>query len=143
MANEKFKNGGASSIGDMARIGGNIETAMTNDKLKSYGAGFWSDMARMGGDVIALAISGTPVTTATQNTAYSGFTAAASGGKPPYTYSLVGTWPTGITVDSDTGEVAGTPADDGTYADLSVRVTDDNSDTADLPTFTLTVATAG
>ncbi len=87
-----------------------------------------------------LSISGTPVTSATQSTAYTGFTASASGGTLPYTYSLVGSWPTGISVNSSSGVVSGTPTVSGTFASLSVRVTDGASATADLATFTLTVA---
>jgi hypothetical protein len=88
----------------------------------------------------ALSISGTPVTSATQNTAYPGFTVSASGGALPYTYSLVGSWPTGISINSSTGAISGTPSVNGTFASLSVRVTDGLSHTADLPTFTLTVS---
>jgi hypothetical protein len=86
-----------------------------------------------------LSISGSPVTSATQGSAYGGFIATASGGTAPYTYSLVGTWPTGISVNSSTGAVAGTPTNSGTFTGLSVRVTDNVSATADLATFTLTV----
>ena len=50
-----------------------------------------------------LGIVGAPVTTATINVAYDGFTVSASKGVTPYTYSLVGTWPTGIDIDADTG----------------------------------------
>jgi hypothetical protein len=86
-----------------------------------------------------LVIGGTPVTTATQGVAYSGFTASASGGATPYTFSLVGSWPTGISINSSTGAVSGTPTASGTFASLSVRVTDNLGATADLATFTLTV----
>ncbi|GLQ82877.1 hypothetical protein GCM10007881_64000 [Mesorhizobium huakuii] len=88
----------------------------------------------------ALSIGGTPVTSATQNSAYIGFTASASGGTPSYTYSLVGSWPTGISINSSSGVVSGTPTVSGTFASLSVRVTDGASATADLASFTLTVA---
>lgn len=89
-----------------------------------------------------LSISGTPVTTATQGTAYAGFTATASYGTAPYTYSLVGTWPAGISINSSTGEVSGTPTESGSFTGLSVRVTDAASNTADLPSFALAVAAA-
>lgn len=90
----------------------------------------------------ALGISGTPVLTATEGEAYAGFTATGSGGEEPYTYSLVGTWMAGVSINSSTGEVSGTPTESGTFASLSVRVTDGNLDTADLDTFTIEVEAA-
>lgn len=90
----------------------------------------------------ALSITGTPVTTATQNVAYTGFTATAHNGTLPYTYSLVGTWPTGIVINSATGAVSGTPTNSGAFINLSVRVTDGSPATADLTPFTLSVAAA-
>lgn len=85
-------------------------------------------------------ISGSPVTTAIDGSPYSGFTVSASGGTPPYAYSLVGTWPAGISINSSTGAVSGTPTAHGNFTGLSVRATDVNGKTADLPTFTLAVA---
>jgi hypothetical protein len=87
-------------------------------------------------------ISGTPVTSGTEGVAYTGFTATAFGGDGSYTYSLRGTWPTGISIDSGTGVVSGTPSQSGTFTGLSVRVTDGRSKTADLSNFTLTLAAA-
>jgi hypothetical protein len=92
--------------------------------------------------VLPLSISGTPVLEATQSTAYAGFTATASNGTAPYTYSLVGTWPAGITINASTGAVSGTPTGSGSFTGLSVRVTDAASDTADLTTFSIAVAAA-
>ena len=95
-----------------------------------------------------LGISGTPVTTGTEyehgvGSSYTGFTVTASGGASPYTYSLAsGTLPSGITLNSSTGAVSGTPAFEsaGTYSGIVIRVTDNVGATADLASFTLTIA---
>lgn len=91
----------------------------------------------------ALSLSGSPVTSATEDSPYSGFTVSASGGSLPYTYSLVGSWPPGISINSSSGAVSGTPTVPGSYPSLSVRVTDGAGATADLPTFTMSVAVSG
>src|SRR5262245_36395274 len=68
------------------------------------------------GGALPLGISGTPVTTGTENehgvgSTYAGFTVTASGGTAPYTYSVAsGALPSGITLNSSTGAVSGTPA---------------------------------
>jgi hypothetical protein len=90
-----------------------------------------------------LSISGTPITTATSGVAYTGFTVSASGGVPAYTYSIFsGSLPTGITINSSTGAVSGTPTVDGTFADIVIRVTDSLGTTANLAPFSLVVAAA-
>ncbi|RLP22273.1 hypothetical protein D8676_25385 [Mesorhizobium sp. YM1C-6-2] len=90
---------------------------------------------------VSLVISGTSVLTTTVGEVYAGFTVTADGGIEPYTFSLVGDWPDGITIDPDTGAVGGTPTESGTFTGLSVRVTDssDPPGTADLVSFTLEV----
>jgi len=140
MSNDKFRYGGASGIGDMVRQGGDVSANLTDGDLKTRGAGFWQDMAKQGGAVVGLAISGSPVTTGTINVAYAGFSASASGGQGPYVYSLVGTWPAGISVNSGNGAVSGTPTESGTFPNLSVRATDAHTNTADLDVFTLTIS---
>lgn len=89
-----------------------------------------------------LTISGTPVTTATLNVAYDGFTVSASGGQgAAYTYSVAsGALPAGISIDADTGEVSGTPTETGAFADIVIRATDEAGNHVDLPPFTLTVS---
>jgi len=75
----------------------------------------------------ALAIDGTPVTEAVQGMAYDGFTVSvpANSGVPPFTYSIAsGTLPTGITLDSVTGEVSGAPTEAGTLSDIIIQVED-------------------
>ena len=69
-------------------------------------------------------------------------TLAASGGLAPYTYSLQGTWPAGLSISSSTGVVSGSPTTPGSYTSLYVRVTDAAGVTADIPTFTITVSAA-
>lgn len=90
----------------------------------------------------ALAISGSPVLSATEDSAYAGFIVSGRGGNPPYSYSLQGSWPAGISINSSTGAVSGTPTLAGTYPSLSVRVTDSLLAVADLNSFTITISEA-
>ena len=69
-----------------------------------------------------LAITTTSLATAVENAPYSA-TLGASGGTPPYTWSILsGTLPSGITLSS-TGVLSGTPASLGTF-DFTVQVLD-------------------
>ena len=73
-------------------------------------------------------------------TAYSQ-TLTVSGGIAPYTTTLAGTLPTGITFDTATRSFSGTPTQSGTF-NLSVTVTDSTGGTAATVTntYTLTIA---
>lgn len=88
-----------------------------------------------------LVIEGTPVTTATVDVAYDGFTATADGGIGGHRFSIAaGALPDGIALDEATGEVAGTPTETGEFAGIVIRVTDDGGNYTDLAPFTLTVS---
>jgi len=89
---------------------------------------------------IPLSIGGTPVTTGQVGVAYAGFTVTAAGGTSPYTYSVAsGSLPAGITLNSSSGSVSGTPTTAGAYAGIVIRVTDAVSATANLAAFTITI----
>jgi hypothetical protein len=142
MDNAALAGSGPSFIGDLARMGGDPVAEMTQDMLKGSGPSFPADLARMGGGIVGPEISGAPVLTGQDGVAYAGFTVSAVGGTTPYVYALVGTWPTGLSINSGTGAVTGTPTQDGSFANLSVKVTDDDGEEAQLPTFTLVIAEA-
>jgi hypothetical protein len=59
--------------------------------------------------------------------AYNSGAMSVSGGTAPYTYSIVGTLPAGLTLNSSTGAVTGTPTAAGTF---SIKVTDANGATS-------------
>jgi hypothetical protein len=96
--------------------------------------------------VTTLTIEGTPTTTAEEGATYSFWQAIAAGGVPGYTFSIAsGTLPDGITLNSETGVMSGVPAtgspgSEGVYSGIVVRVTDQQGDTASLPSFTITVS---
>ena len=86
----------------------------------------------------ALSVATTALPGATVGVAYT-TTLAGSGGTTPYTWSLVGgALPAGISLDSASGEISGTPTN-VTTASFDVRVTDAASTTAD-QSLTLDVA---
>lgn len=77
-----------------------------------------------------LVITGTPVTVAVVDEPYPGFSATASGGNPPYRYSLAsgsGPLPDGIALNRSTGEVSGTPTVPGYYPNIIIQVEDSGS----------------
>lgn len=86
-----------------------------------------------------LSLLGTPGP-ATQNVAYS-FAPVAGGGTPPYTFSKpAGTLPTGLTLDTATGIISGTPTVVATSSGITERVTDALSATADLTGLSIVVS---
>src|SRR5207237_71146 len=77
----------------------------------------------------APAITTTTLPGGAQNVAYS-TTLAASGGIQPYSWSVAsGTLPSGLSLNSGTGVISGTPTATGTSS-FTVQVTDANSQTA-------------
>lgn len=94
---------------------------------------------------VALSISGTPVTSGTVGQAYAGFTVSAAGGTAPYVFSVqAGTLPAGLSLDSATGKISGTPTTAANSAGIVIRVTDSAGTpaTADLASFSINVQAA-
>ncbi len=88
----------------------------------------------------ALSISTSSLPSGTINTAYSG-SVVAVGGTSPYTWSIAsGSLPTGITLDTTTGVISGTPTAVGSYT-FGITVTDSSS-SAQSATKTYTVVIA-
>jgi hypothetical protein len=142
MDNEAMKLTGPGFHADLARMGGDVVAGFTDATLALSGPSWISDAARMGANIVSPTISGTPVDEGQDAVAYEGFTVTASGGSTPYTYALVGTWPTGLEIDDETGAVSGTPTEDGVFTGLSVSATDDAGEVVQIATFTLTIAVA-
>ena len=88
-----------------------------------------------------MTVNGTPVTTGKVGVAYAGFTVSATGGQSPYIFlDVYGKLPPGITINSTTGAVSGTPTTAGTYSGIIIRVQDYDGAFNYLSTFTVTVA---
>lgn len=88
-----------------------------------------------------LEVAGTPVTTATVDTPYAGFTVQASGGVAPYHFTVyTGQLPTGITLHPQTGVVSGTPTVAETQTGIQIHVTDALNVSAYLAPFGIAVS---
>ena len=91
----------------------------------------------------ALALSGTPGP-ATQNAAYS-FAPARTGGTAPFTFSLpAGVLPAGLSLNTATGAISGTPTGTGANSGITLRVVDSAGApaTVDLAGLSITVSAA-
>lgn len=86
-----------------------------------------------------LALSGTPSPTGTTGQAYS-FTPTRTGGHAPYTYALTGALPTGLSFNTSTGAITGTPTVVQTQTGLDITVTDADGLTASLGAFSIAIS---
>lgn len=90
--------------------------------------------------VAVLDIADPTYPTMTEGFAITPFSLAATGGSTPYTYSVqAGSLPAGLSLNSSTGQVTGTPTTAGSGS-TTFRVTDNASDTADTSSIGWTVA---
>jgi hypothetical protein len=93
---------------------------------------------------VTLACAYTPITTGTESTAYTGATPSPSGGTSPYTFSETGALPTGLSINTSTGVISGTPSVSGSFPSIQVSVADSASHTADCgAAFTLVISPSG
>jgi hypothetical protein len=112
------------------------------------GAGATADSAAFSIVVAAptppLSVAGTPPSTATEGVPYTASFSAAGGSGSGYVYSMVGTLPSGLTLNPSSGTLSGTPAAGtaGTYSNLRVHAIDSASNVGDSGTFSITVAAA-
>ena len=73
-------------------------------------------------------------TTGTQGVSFNTGALTVVGGTAPYTFSIVGTLPTGLSLNTGSGAISGTPGASGTF---NVKVTDANGATATSCAFTI------
>ncbi|MCV9964469.1 putative Ig domain-containing protein [Pararhizobium sp. BT-229] len=77
----------------------------------------------------------------TQNTAMTAITPVVTNGSTGDVYSVVGTLPAGVSINTATGVISGTPTEYGTFP-IQIRVRDVNGDGADTNIFSLKVTPA-
>ncbi len=115
----------------------NVTVTATN----TVGTSFPVEARQLGPIASPLTISGTPDTTAMKNQPYTAFTVTSGGGWTPKLYNITsGLLPPGITLNSQTGVVAGVPKESGVYSNIVITVSDRYGLTASLASFTLTVS---
>lgn len=87
-----------------------------------------------------LTISGTPVLTGDVGVAYAGFTVAAANGRGGNVFAVAsGALPDGLTLDAETGAVAGTPTQAGSFT-AEIGVTDASLHLDVLDAFTIVIS---
>jgi hypothetical protein len=66
-----------------------------------------------------------------------------TGSATPFSYAVQsGTLPAGLSINSSTGVISGTPTVTGTQTGIVIRATDDDAETADTNSFSIAIAAA-
>lgn len=90
----------------------------------------------------SMTISGTPASGGTVGSPYT-FTPTVTGGFGTKTFSIqTGAVPAGLTLNTSTGQLSGTPTTVGVSSGIVMRVVDQAGTIADLPAFSITVVAA-
>ena len=84
-------------------------------------------------------ITGTPPTTDSAGNVYSFVPSSTNAA----TFSISGNIPSGLTFNSNTGSLTGTPLSAGTYDNIVISVNDGHGGSASLPAFSIIVASSG
>lgn len=91
--------------------------------------------------IAALAVQGTPITTAKQFVPYPGFTATRTGGASGGAWAATGL-PTGMSIHPTTGVVGGTPTTDADVTGVDIYFTDGEGVASHLAPFDIVVASS-
>lgn len=119
-----------------------VGSAITCTVTASNGFSSASATSSATASVTKTTLSYTPVTSATQGSAYTGATPATTNGTSPYVYSVSGSLPAGLSVNTSTGVISGTPTTVQTISGITLVVTDANGVTDSSASFSIAVASS-
>jgi hypothetical protein len=133
-----------STAGSVGLLKGNNTTA---HEWSMFGVGTNGDTAPSSG-FAAVSFSGTvPTINGTRKTSQPAqsptIASYFSGTETPFSYAVQsGTLPTGLSINSSTGVISGTPTVTGTQTGIVIRATDQDAATADTNSFSIAIAAA-
>lgn len=105
-------------------------------------AGFTADSPQSISLAAGVSVSGSYTGSGTSGVSYSSTGVSASGGTPPYTWTVnSGSLPPGLSLDSSTGALTGTPTTAGSYS-FTVRATDSVGGFANSASQSITIGAA-
>lgn len=132
---------GGATASTYVLVGADVGSAITCTATGSNGFSNASATSSATATVTKTTLSYSPVTGATQNSAYAGATPSTSGGTATYVYSIsAGTLPTGLSLSSSTGIISGTPTVIQTASGLVLTVTDANGVSDSSSSFSIAVS---
>jgi sugar lactone lactonase YvrE len=116
---------------------GNV--TLTDNSLNATAATQQIPLSGTAVDITMTPAANTALPSGSVGTAYSGTTFAASGGSGTYTYSATGL-PAGLTLDSSSGALSGTPTAVANSASVTVTATDSSSSVQIGQNYTITIS---